>query len=384
MCTSIQLPRSSRTEETVIDSSNNNLDQQPHGLLQLLLLMVTDILVCSATMALTIIAYRRAGACFNPYCYLRLWPLPFIYVAIAACCGLYRGTWPQTRPPWNPVLFLKAQFKAVLFTFLALSCYLVFTRVNLRYSRFILAFSWLLLIWLLPAARFAIRKIFHLPATQLDFNAKLPIHDGLLLPIPRLVKAIIEKIIAVLLLLLLSPLGIVLSLLVKLTSRGPIFYISERIGLRGKRFKVLKYRTMRHQADQQLVQLISSSPDIAQEWNKKFKLDNDPRITPLGRFLRKTSLDELPQLWNVIMGDMDIVGPRPIVDEEIPKYGNDYDEIVSVKPGITGLWQVSGRNDLPYEDRVRINLYYIRNWSIWLDYYILLKTPHEIFSAHGQ
>ena len=199
-------------------------------------------------MALTVIAYRRAGASFNPYCYLRLWPLPLIYVAIAACCGLYRGTWPQTRPPWNPVLFLKAQFKAVLFTFLILSCYLVFTRVNLRYSRFILAFSWLLLIWLLPAARFAVRKIFHLPATQLDFNAKLPVHDGLLLPIPRIVKAIIEKLIAVLLLLLLSPLGLVLSFLVKLTSRGPVFYISERIGLRGKRFKVLKYRTMRYQA----------------------------------------------------------------------------------------------------------------------------------------
>ena len=141
---------------------------------------------------------------------------------------------------------------------------------------------------------------------------------------------------------------------------------------------------MIHQSDQKLEQLLSESPKLAQEWNRKFKLDNDPRITTLGRFLRKTSLDELPQLWNVLCGDMAIVGPRPIVEEEISKHGNAYNEIISVKPGLTGLWQVSGRNELSYEDRVRINLYYIRNWSIWLDYYILLKTPREIFSAHGQ
>ena len=336
------------------------------------------------TIALTVVAYRHAGAYLNPYCYLQLWPFPFIYVAIAACCGLYRGTWPQTRPPWNPVLFLKAQFKAVMFTFLLLSCYLVFTRANLRYSRFILAFSWLLLIWLLPAVQFAVKKISHLPAAQLDFNAKLPQHNGLLLPIPRLFKAVIEKIIAALFLLLLSPLFIILTILVKLTSHGPAFYVSERIGLKGRKFKILKYRTMRLQSDEQLEQLLSESPKLAQEWSRQFKLDNDPRITPLGRFLRKTSLDELPQLWNVLCGDMAIVGPRPIVEEEIEKHGSAYDEIISVKPGITGLWQVSGRNELSYEERVRINLYYIRNWSIWLDYYILLKTPHEIFSAHGK
>ena len=356
----------------------------PKGLLHLLILTTTDILVCAATIATAVVAYRHAGACFDPCCYLRLWPLPFIYVAIAACHGLYRGTWPQTLPPWNPVLFLKAEFKSVFLTFLILFCYLVFTRYNLRYSRVILAVSWLLLIWLLPAARFVIGHLFHLPSTPLDFNAKNTVRNGLLLPIPRIFKAIIEKVIAVLSLLLLCPLGIVLTILVKLTSSGPAFYVSERIGLKGCKFKVIKFRTMRHQSDLQLEKLLASSPKFAQEWNRKFKLDDDPRITPLGRFLRKTSLDELPQLWNVLCGDMAIVGPRPIVEEEISKCGSYYDEIVSVKPGITGLWQVSGRNDLSYEDRVRINLYYIRNWSIWLDYYILLKTPHEIFSAHGK
>ena len=356
----------------------------PNGLLQLLVLMATDIFVCCATIAATVAAYWGSGADLHPSCYLRLWPLPLIYVIIAACHGLYRGTWPQTQPPWNPVITLKAQFKAVLLTFLTLFCYLVFTRFNLRYSRVILAVSWFLLIWLLPAGRSVARRMLHLPAVQLDFNAKLPQHNGLLLPIPRIFKAVIEKIIAALFLLLLSPLFIILTILVKLTSHGPAFYVSERIGLKGRKFKILKYRTMRLQSDEQLEQLLSESPKLTQEWSRQFKLDNDPRITPLGRFLRKTSLDELPQLWNVLCGDMAIVGPRPIVEEEIEKHGSAYDEIISVKPGITGLWQVSGRNELSYEERVRINLYYIRNWSIWLDYYILLKTPHEIFSAHGK
>ena len=356
----------------------------PNGLLQLLVLMATDIFVCCATIAATVATYWGSGADLHPSCYLRLWPLPIIYVIIAACHGLYRGTWPQTQPPWNPVITLKAQFKSVLLTFLTLFCYLVFTRFNLLYSRVILAVSWFLLIWLLPAGRSVARRMLHLPAAQLDFNAKLPLHNGLLLPIPRLFKAVIEKIIAALFLLLLSPLFVILTILVKLTSHGPAFYVSERIGLKGRKFKILKYRTMRLQSDEQLEQILSESPKLAQEWNRQFKLDNDPRITPLGRFLRKTSLDELPQLWNVLCGDMAIVGPRPIVEEEIEKHGSAYDEIISVKPGITGLWQVSGRNELSYEERIRINLYYIRNWSIWLDYYILLKTPHEIFSAHGK
>lgn len=356
----------------------------PNGLLQLLILVATDFFVCVATITATVVAYWRMGANLNPCCYLQLLPLPFIYVAIAAGYGLYRGTWPQTLPPWDPVITLKAQFKAVLLTFLLLFCYLVFTRFNLRYSRVILAVSWLLLNWLLPAARVAVKRIFRMPSKPLDFNAEPSKRHGLLLPIPRIFKAVIEKIIAILALLLFSPLFVILTILVKLTSRGPAFYVSERIGRNGKKFKILKYRTMRLQSDEQLEQILSESPKLAQEWSRQFKLDNDPRITPLGRFLRKTSLDELPQLWNVLCGDMAIVGPRPIVEEEIEKHGSAYEEIISVKPGITGLWQVSGRNELSYEERVRINLYYIRNWSIWLDYYILLKTPHEIFSAHGQ
>ena len=142
----------------------------PNGLLQLLVLMATDIFVCCATIAATVAAYWGMGADLHPCCYLRLWPLPIIYVIIAACHGLYRGTWPQTQPPWNPVITLKAQFKAVLLTFLTLFCYLVFTRFNLRYSRVILAVSWFLLIWLLPAGRSVARQMLHLPAVQLDFR----------------------------------------------------------------------------------------------------------------------------------------------------------------------------------------------------------------------
>ena len=234
----------------------------PNGLLQLLVLMATDIFVCCATIAATVAAYWEMGADLRPCCYFRLWPLPLIYVAIAAGYGLYRGTWPETKPPWNPVIFLKAQFKAVLLTFLTLFCYLMFTRGNIRYSRVILAVSSFLLIWLLPAGRSIAGRMLHLPAAQLDFNKKLPLHNGLLLPIPRIFKAVAEKIIAAVFLLLLSPLFIVLTILVKLTSRGPAFYVSERIGRNGRKFKILKYRTMVHQSDRKLEQILSESPTI--------------------------------------------------------------------------------------------------------------------------
>lgn len=170
------------------------------------------------------------------------------------------------------------------------------------------------------------------------------------------------------------PVFLVLALCVKLSSPGPVFYRSWRLGRNGKKIGVWKFRTMYADADARLEKLLASNPALKKEWQENFKLKEDPRITPIGNFLRKTSLDELPQFWNVLTGEMSIIGPRPIVESEIVYYGKTYEIRKRVKPGITGLWQVSGRNDTEYSYRVMLDSYYIINWSIWLDYYIFFKT----------
>lgn len=136
-------------------------------------------------------------------------------------------------------------------------------------------------------------------------------------------------------------------------------------------------------ADQVLSVHLESNPALREEWLRDHKLKNDPRVTLVGRFLRKTSLDELPQLWNVLRGEMSLVGPRPIVSAEVAKYGEYFDDYQAVRPGITGLWQVSGRNNTTYEERVKYDEYYVRNWSIWLDLYILCKTVKTVLLGEG-
>lgn len=177
--------------------------------------------------------------------------------------------------------------------------------------------------------------------------------------------------------------GIVIALLIKLTSAGPVFYMAKRLGRNGKPFYCIKFRTMYKDAHARLKELLDSDPLLALEWERNFKLDKDPRITPLGRFLRKTSLDELPQFINVIKGDMALIGPRPIVAEEKKYFGKNYRLISRMKPGVTGLWQVSGRSNTNYDRRVFLNMYYLKNWSIWLDYYIFLKTIIEVAFCRG-
>ena len=181
----------------------------------------------------------------------------------------------------------------------------------------------------------------------------------------------------------LVPLFLVLAILVKLTSRGPIMYAAKRLGLNGKEIRVWKFRTMRQDADEYLKKMLEKDPVLAAEWKEKFKLENDPRITPFGKFLRKTSLDELPQLFNVLTGEMAMIGPRPIVRAEVAYYGENYEVFSRVKPGITGLWQISGRSETTYEQRVNFDLAYIMNWSIWLDIYILMRTVLEVLRCRG-
>ena len=170
------------------------------------------------------------------------------------------------------------------------------------------------------------------------------------------------------------PLYLLLALLVKLSSRGSVFYSQRRIGRGYKGFGCLKFRTMRKDADRVLAEVLAADPVLRAEYQRDFKLKNDPRITRVGRWLRLTSLDELPQFINVLRGEMSVVGPRPIVWDELERYGRNMDHVLSVRPGITGLWQVSGRNNLPYETRVRLDLFYVRNRSFWLDLRIILRT----------
>ena len=170
------------------------------------------------------------------------------------------------------------------------------------------------------------------------------------------------------------PVFVLVAILVKLSSAGPVFYIQERVGRNYSYFGCIKFRTMYAEADDLLANLLESNPSMKEEFDNDFKLRKDPRITPFGRFLRKSSLDEIPQFLNVLKGDMTVVGPRPVVSKEIAMYGEYMDEITSVRPGLTGLWQVSGRNNLSYKRRVQLDLLYVRERSFLVDLRIIVRT----------
>jgi lipopolysaccharide/colanic/teichoic acid biosynthesis glycosyltransferase len=171
-----------------------------------------------------------------------------------------------------------------------------------------------------------------------------------------------------------APIFVALALLVKASSRGPIFYVQQRVGRDYKSFGCIKFRTMRKDSDRALQTLLMNSPELKSEFSKDFKLKNDPRITKLGKFLRRSSLDELPQFINVLRGEMSVVGPRPIVNAEINRYGQHMNEVLAVRPGMTGLWQVSGRNNLSYRQRVRLDLRYAKTRNFSMDLKIVLQT----------
>ncbi|TAE57641.1 MAG: sugar transferase [Nostocales cyanobacterium] len=179
-------------------------------------------------------------------------------------------------------------------------------------------------------------------------------------------------------LILFFPIYLILALLIAISSEGPIFYVQERVGKNYRRFKCIKFRTMVTNADEILSQMMATSPELRQEFTSTFKLKQDPRITKIGHFLRITSLDEFPQFWNVLKGDMSVVGPRPLVADELVKYGIHIDQILTIRPGITGLWQVSGRNDIPYPRRVLIDLHYVKFRNFSLDLWIILKTINVV------
>ena len=196
----------------------------------------------------------------------------------------------------------------------------------------------------------------------------------------RIIKRILSILFSVISIIVLSPLFIIISLIVKISSKGSVFFIHERIGLKGKKFKLIKFRTMVDNAEDMIA---SFNPEQKKEWEENFKLKDDPRITKIGKFLRKTSLDELPQLINILKGDMSFVGPRPIVEDELSWYGDNKEKLLSVKPGLPGWWAVNGRSDVPYPERCDFELYYVDRVSFGFDLLILVKTLGAIVRKDG-
>lgn len=196
-------------------------------------------------------------------------------------------------------------------------------------------------------------------------------------------KRLVDTMLAFFISILALPFFFVVPILIKLTSKGPVFYKAKRLGRKGKCIYVWKFRSMYVNADERLEAILEEDPELKAEFERDFKLKNDPRITPLGRFLRKTSIDELPQLWNVLKGEMALVGPRPIVEKEIAYYGADYEIFSLMKPGITGLWQVAGRSDVDYAERVAFDKFYVLNWNPWMDIWIVLKTVFAVIKMKG-
>jgi Undecaprenyl-phosphate galactose phosphotransferase WbaP len=182
---------------------------------------------------------------------------------------------------------------------------------------------------------------------------------------------------------LVSPLVFAIAVVIKLDSPGPAFYGHQRVGAGGKHFLCWKFRTMHVDAERLLDQYLQGSPVLRAEWEQNQKLRDDPRVTRVGRLLRQTSLDELPQLWNVLRTEMSLTGPRPIVDAEVPKYGKVYALYQRIRPGMSGIWQVSGRSDTSYAERVEMDSYYVRNWSVWLDLVILARTVRCVALGRG-
>ena len=190
----------------------------------------------------------------------------------------------------------------------------------------------------------------------------------------KLFKKLLDFLFSMFFLIVCIPFFILISLLIKLSSRGPIFFLQERIGRNNISFKCIKFRTMHPEAKDILENLLMKDNKLRMEFEKTHKIKNDPRITTIGKLLRKTSLDELPQFINVLKGEMSIIGPRPIVNKEKKKYGKNLKRVLSIKPGITGLWQVSGRNNLTYKTRVKLDLNYTENYNFLMDVRILIRT----------
>lgn len=249
--------------------------------------------------------------------------------------------------------------------------------------------------WLRRLARWKVEDISVIPAmrgvplygTDISYFfshevAMLKLRNNLRYWPARLLKRVFDLLAALTLLAVGWPVLLYLSWRIR-QDGGAAIFAHKRVGQSGKVFACYKFRSMRVDAEEQLRELLASDPALRVEWEKEFKLKDDPRVTVIGQFLRRTSLDELPQLFNVIKGEMSLVGPRPVVRKELERYGDDVDYFLMVRPGMTGLWQVSGRNDVNYDTRVYLDTWYVKNWSLWYDIAILFKTIRVVLKRDG-
>jgi lipopolysaccharide/colanic/teichoic acid biosynthesis glycosyltransferase len=188
-----------------------------------------------------------------------------------------------------------------------------------------------------------------------------------------------DIVLSIFILLVTFPLWLIIAAVIKFQDKGPLFFKHRLIGKNGRKFDLIKFRTMQNNSEE----FFKNNPHLLEEFLKNYKLKEDPRVTPIGKWLRKSSLDELPQLFNILKGEMSLVGPRPIREEELPKFGDFQNERLKMRPGLTGYWQVSGRSNTSYEERVLLDRFYMRKVTIWMDLVILLKTPLIIIIGHG-
>lgn len=218
------------------------------------------------------------------------------------------------------------------------------------------------------------------------FNEKimlLRLKNNLASPLNRWIKYTFDFICTLIGTVIISPLLLLIAAWIYFDSPGLVIFRHVRIGKNGREFGCYKFRTMCMDADKKLAELLANDAAARAEWERDFKLKNDPRVTKVGKFLRKTSLDELPQIFNVLKGEMSLVGPRPVVEAELEKYGEYLDDYFMVRPGITGMWQVNGRSDTTYEERVHMDSWYVRNWSIWIDIMLLWRTVKSVIKCEG-
>lgn len=218
------------------------------------------------------------------------------------------------------------------------------------------------------------------------FNEKimlLRLKNNLASPLNRWLKYSFDFMCTLVGTILISPLLLLIAAGIYFDSPGPVIFKHTRIGKNGKPFGCYKFRTMCMDADKKLAELLDRDAAAKEEWERDFKLKDDPRVTKIGKILRKTSLDELPQIFNVLKGEMSLVGPRPVVEAELEKYGEYLDDYLMVRPGITGMWQVNGRSDTTYEERVHMDSWYVRNWSIWIDIMLLWRTVKSVVKCEG-
>lgn len=209
------------------------------------------------------------------------------------------------------------------------------------------------------------------------------VKNNLSRPYYRFVKRVFDLVVTLISLVFLLPIGLIISILIYIDNPGPVLFAHRRVGKGGKEFPCYKFRSMIVGAEEALKTYLAEHPEAREEWERDFKLKDDPRITRLGHFLRKTSLDELPQILNVLKGEMSLVGPRPIVRKEVEKYGEYIEDFYLVPPGITGVWQVSGRSDTTYEERVQMDSWYVHNWSVWIDIVYLVRTVGAVLKRKG-